>query len=76
VDVTFTGLTPGLYAAKIFYDVNDDGKQEPGEPVAYTGDWKDRSNGTPVFNDASIPVHAGMNRQSVNMPDLKSSNDQ
>jgi uncharacterized protein (DUF2141 family) len=72
IDVTYTGLTPGMYAAKIFYDVNDNGKFDQGEPVAYTHDAAMNQSGRePQFSDASFQVSAGANKQTIFVPDIK-----
>jgi uncharacterized protein (DUF2141 family) len=71
IDVTYTGLKPGLYAAKVFYDVNDNDAHDPGEPVGYTNDAAMSSNGAePQFNDAAFQVTSGVTRKTVVLPDI------
>lgn len=57
VTVTFTDVTPGIYAVAVFQDTDENGKlsmkkNRPSEPYAFSGEV----DGKPKFGDAAIMV--------------------
>jgi uncharacterized protein (DUF2141 family) len=66
------GLTPGTYAARVFQDLDGDGKLGtnpfglPNEPYGFSNGAK-ANMGPPSFADASFTVAPGANRQTISL---------
>jgi uncharacterized protein (DUF2141 family) len=66
------GLAPGTYAARVFQDVDGDGKLGtnpfglPNEPYGFSNGAK-ANMGPPSFADASFVVAPGANRQTLSL---------
>jgi len=66
------GLAPGTYAARVFQDLNGDGKLGtnpfglPNEPYGFSNGAK-ANMGPPSFADASFVVAPGANRQTLSL---------
>jgi uncharacterized protein (DUF2141 family) len=66
------GLAPGTYAARVFQDVDGDGKMGtnpfglPNEPYGFSNGAK-ANMGAPSFADASFVVAPGDNRQTISL---------
>jgi uncharacterized protein (DUF2141 family) len=67
-----TGLAPGTYAAKVFQDVDGDGKMGlnpfglPTEPYGFSNGAQPNM-GPPSFEAAAFEVQAGANAQSIQL---------
>lgn len=66
------GLAPGTYAARVFQDLDGDGKLGtnpfglPNEPYGFSNGAK-ANMGPPSFADASFVVAPGANRQTISL---------
>lgn len=66
-DHTFSGLTPGRYAIRAFYDVNSNGAYDQGtDGIAFSNHViMSDANQPPTFSDASFMVRTGANAQQL-----------
>lgn len=72
VQLSVAGLSPGLYAVKVFHDVNDNGKLDtnwmgiPNEPYGFSNDAMG-TFGPPGFKEASFLVGEGRTTIRIKM---------
>jgi len=72
VSCTFTGLTPGTYAVKVFHDINSNGKLDtswigwPQEPYGFSNDAP-VNMGPPSFKLAAITVKEGAQTARISL---------
>ncbi|MEZ4755762.1 MAG: DUF2141 domain-containing protein [Flavobacteriales bacterium] len=72
VRITFTDVTPGTYAVKVFHDINSDRKLNtnwvgwPQEPFGFGNDAPIKM-GPPSFEAAAVQVKAGAQTTRVNL---------
>lgn len=66
-DVTFTGLTPGRYAIRAFYDSNGNGAYDQGSDGLGFSNHVTMTDTThpPTFSETSFMVRAGANTQQI-----------
>jgi uncharacterized protein (DUF2141 family) len=66
-DVTFSGVAPGRYAIKAFYDINNNGAYDQGvDGIAFSNHvvMNDPSH-VPTFSETSFMVRPGANTQQL-----------
>lgn len=71
-DVSFTGVAPGRYAVKAFYDVNGDDKYTQGIDFIGFSNHVDMSTAThvPTYSETSFMVKSGANTQQITVSRL------
>ena len=74
VDSIFTGLTPGRYAVKVFYDINGNGVYDQGTDYIGFSNHVDMTdtNHVPTYSETSFMLKAGANTQQITVARVRS----
>lgn len=72
-DVSFTGVAPGRYAIKAFYDYDGNNQYDPGTDFIGFSNQAQMSDSAhiPTFSETSFMVKPGANRQQITVYRVK-----
>jgi uncharacterized protein (DUF2141 family) len=74
MDVSFSNVSPGRYAIKVFYDFNGNGQYEQGtDSIGFSNhvDMSETSH-VPTYSETSFMVKAGVNTQQITVSRVRS----
>jgi uncharacterized protein (DUF2141 family) len=74
MDVSFSNVSPGRYAIKVFYDFNGNGQYDQGtDSIGFSNhvDMSETSH-VPTYSETSFMVKAGVNTQQITLSRVRS----